>query len=295
MRDTVLIEPTAEMRFHARWLGDVLYRHDDDASDVSRGLGRWLVTPLAHVAWNSLDFQTFLFEVFHQSRVARWTHYGMMPTINLALLTWAAGIGPASASPLAPSLAMLLAGVWIAWQVGLARSWGVGPLGAAAGAVSLAQYLLATTALPALGAAVGVPAGHPGWIALAAVAAAIQAGSHGAEPLLPPRVSDGDDWVPVGDWLRRRLREGGVLRVVGGVAFGFAAGVWNELTASPRLQMIGLLRGLVGWGWRPAPVRAWFAAVRTALDAGDPALDVIGTGGTSGALDVREAEVRAPA
>lgn len=280
----LLDEPTAEMRFWARALGDVLDARDD-RHPVARIVATALVTPLAHLSNLSLDFQLYLYRIFHRSRAARLTHSLLMPAIVIAMLATASRLHPAAGWILAAALAtfyvlqavvneaMLLAPVMVALTAALASV-----------ASAWASHAGGATPLwsePAL------------WLVGLSM---VQTSSHAAEADVPPRASGSRDWVPIRDYFLAPARgerpvRGLALRLLRS-AFVYVAGVFNELTSSWRLLPVDVMRGLFTLGYQPERQAKLDALTDSAIASGNPAIDVIGIGGAR--LGADELVERAP-
>src|SRR5437762_4284151 len=77
----VFVEPTQEMLFwtgRLRWIVEAPERR---TSRLGRAIAVALVAPLAHCANLSLQFQSYLYDIFHQSWTARVGHAVCMPLI----------------------------------------------------------------------------------------------------------------------------------------------------------------------------------------------------------------------
>lgn len=187
----------------------------------------------------SLDYQAEQFEVFHRSRITRWTHYAGTQTIVGGLLLASAGrkVGPLPAD-------LLLAAGLAGWYVRMDAR-----VGLAAGA-----QVAALTALARATARRGVGS-RPALVALLAAAAA-QNVSHAAEPV--PPVLTGGGFEPFGVfWERASALERA--RVVALNAFYLPL----EVVSAPRLFPVHVLRLLQRAGWR----RDWADDLRSRADA----------------------------
>jgi hypothetical protein len=251
----VLVPPTAEMRRWADRLAPLLR--------PGSWLGTALVTPIAHVANDSLQFQAYLYAIFHRTAPARIVHALLMPAMLVALFAWIA-LGSAWASYGAAALLM-------AWYGALALRHGM-PLFGAVAAVSVLPMVAAGQAW-AHAVAAGQGGGlHPAWVLLGLGLA--QSLSHGAEPDVPPRVTGSDRWVAVGTYFRTHTL--GRLARAGAMAF---AGAANELWASWRLWPVVVLDGLWRLGYRRDDRAELAALVERSLAHRNPAIDYIGDGG----------------
>lgn len=243
-------EPTPEMR---RWAARL-------APTLAPGswVGTALVTPIAHVANASLDFQMYLYDVFHRGWIARAGHRVCMPGIIVSAL--------ASLALLGSWLAAAAGGALAVWYLRLGRREGL----------PLVGWVSAATAVGGVVAAV-VWANSAGGLdpreALLALVV-LQTLSHATEPDVPPRVSGEPRWRPIGAW----FREAPVRNLVRSTLMA-VAGVVNEAWASWRLFPLLVLDGLWRVGYAPSRRVLHEERVAAALATGNPAIDVIGAGG----------------
>src|SRR5271170_7511280 len=79
------VAPTREMLFWSRALAWLVApgRRDSPLRRLARVA---LVTPTAHLCNLSVQFQSYLFDIFHQTRMARVGHVVCMPVIPLMML-----------------------------------------------------------------------------------------------------------------------------------------------------------------------------------------------------------------
>ncbi len=194
-----------------------------------------LVEPDVYRRVLSLDYQAEQFEVFHRSRITRWTHYLGTQVIVWAFLLLTAGLhlGPVPVS-------VVLAVALIGWYLMLDAV-----VGFVAGADVLVLLLLSQRAADA------------GWTALDAVvvllvAAAAQNISHSVEPVPPVLTGRGFEpfpvyWSQASGYARVRLLLLNVFYLP------------LELVSAPRLFPVHVMRAMHRLGWRPdqaADVRA---------------------------------------
>jgi len=249
-----LVEPTPEMTRWARRLGGLL-RPGSLA-------GMLLVTPIAHVANGSFGFQSYLYDVFHRSTVARIGHALCMPLIVAA----AFGLVFSFATPVAVACALALAG----WHARSAARAGLPGLGAAMVAV-----VAALAAGGAVWASIDTPWwAHPGLHVL--VLGLAQTLTHAGEAHVPPRVSGDTRWVPTRAFFAAHPVRHGLRSAVMVVA-----GMANEIWASWRLLHLVVLDGLFALGYRRDIRAAREAVVRDACADDNPAIDFIGRGGAA--------------
>ena len=216
--------------------------------------------PSTNVTNFSLQYQSYLNDVFHTTWVARLGHTVCMPLIVTSMIAAARALG---GEPGALIFTSVLLAWWLAWAT-LERDlvWGVA-LTATAGAMWLAAARLSQS-------------GIAPWWPLAG-SAFLQMFSHALEPL-PPRVSRSPNWLPVMTYLTVGSL-GERLRHVVHVTVQFVCGFVAEALASPRLICVVVLEGLWLLGWHPEQRAAWKALSRRAIASGNPALDYIGIGG----------------
>jgi hypothetical protein len=251
------VEPTAEMRWWARRLRPLLR----PGSLPSAWLGTSLVTPIAHVATGSLEFQAYLYAIFHRSAVARVGHLILMPLIVLAIV--------ATVATLSGTAGWVLGGLLAALYVGLPLQHRMPLLAALSGAVAV---LLSAAGLWWAAHPSVVPGAPAAWLVGLAF---LQVLTHLAEPDIPPRVSGTADWVETRTWFGRApVRH--VLRSIALLPWA----VFNEIWGSWRLLPVLLLERLSAAGYRPAARARLADLVERAMADGNPALDFIGTGGT---------------
>jgi hypothetical protein len=276
----VWVAPTAEMLWWTRKFAWLIAPPPGRETWVSRMVGLVTVTPSAHVANLSLHFQSFLFDVFHQTTIARIAHIVCMPLINMMILVWLAQFGAA---------ALFVAIALCVWY--LVQGWwnGVLGLGLAMLPLTVATYVGAS----AYFAAFGLPAAESTWYAptiaaanpilWAAVLSFVQAASHGPEPKLPPRVTTTDHWQTLPEFVfgssARRHGPGQVLvRLVRSVA-QIVFGALDEFWASWRLVNLNVLELMWRLGYKPEMYARFKQLSRRAVAHGDPAIDFIGVGG----------------
>lgn len=250
---TVLEQPTAEMRWWHRSLRPVFA--------PGSIVGTALVTPLAHVAPLSVDFQTYLYDVFHRHWVSRVAHATAMPLIL------AAGVG--IAAQLHPALGWVCTALVAASTGAMATSRGM--------ALPAALGVVATVGCGALGQrwAVGPILGVGPVVGLFLLGL-LQTLSHVFEPDVPPRASGSDRWIPVRAYFAaapvpRVFRSAGML----------LAGTCNEIWASSRLLPVVIRELLWRVGWDRAGARRHAALLHEAMRDQNPAIDFVGSGGAS--------------
>jgi len=222
------------------------------------------VVPSTNVTVFSLQYQSYLNDIFHTTWPARAGHFVCMPLITGLVI---AGLG----ATVGGALAVLLAAWWLAWGIRARLPlWGVASAAWAGAIYAGARWFAASHGLPAI----------VGW---AAALSFVQAASHAPEPTLPPRVTRSNDWVPIAEYL---LGRPGARRSLGARALRglhlveiTLYGTIDEFMASPRLAPIQLLEVLWRLGYAPSLRREWKALSARATASGDAALDYIGVGG----------------
>lgn len=258
------VAPTGEMKWWASTLRRAVYADHAPA----RALRFALVTPLAHVANLSFDFQAYLYAIFHRRWLSRWTHRILFPVITAATM--------ATLMRAHEGLGIALSGGMVAWYVVQARYNRMPALAVVmAGlgtATALAGYIWHR-------ATVGASAWlHPGVGVL--TLSFLVALSHAGEPDVPPRTSGEDRWVPMGAFFRRRP-----LAALGRSAVSIASGTLNEVWGAWRLYPV-MVAGVL---WRLGIDREHHTRlqdhIRRAIETGDPAVDHVGTGNGDDALD----------
>lgn len=296
-RIEVYVEPTPEQLFWVKTLEGLVSPPDNRGSWATRVLARVGVTPIAHLAWGSLNFQAYLYELFHQTLLARFWHFVLMPLVLVAGMVFLApftlwGEHPTSHAPVlfAGNGALLLAGALAVWYFLEAVAermllWGVVMVGLVAGLLVTANLIYSQTfvldsTLRTWYAAVSWPWNPLLWMAVMSV---IIAFSHLLEPDLPPRVSKTSHWMPVMEFIRGTADKPHSLgkQLVRGIELGLQGlyGSLDEFWATPRLFPVGVLRQLWNLGYQRDRQQALARLVERALQEGNPALDYIGTGG----------------
>ena len=281
----VFAPPTAEMRFWQRVLRPVLRPTQNAWGAPGRALRFAMVTPTAHLAWLSMDFQHYLFAVFHQTALARMGHRVGFPVTLVALCAALAPLGwgdPQTVwqAMIAPGPALVGALAWTAYHVFLA--WVARSLAFGLIMVPLGIGLYGLGVACSVGALIGGAASP--WLAVAVALAASMfvALSHALEPALPPWVTGTDRWVPVRRFLDPSQGLSKVARHALRMALAVLAGALDELWGAPRLYALSVLRDLSALGLthaRQAEGERWAEA---AINSGDAALDYIGVGGGAG-------------
>jgi hypothetical protein len=286
----VWVRPTDEMLWWTRTFGRWIAPAPGAESAAAKLLGVVLVTPSAHFANMSLYFQQYLYDVFHQTKVAKVGHYVCMPLINMMVLVFFAQFSVWSGSGAFHVDAALVTTIALClWYVAQATFNGVPWLGVAMVPVTLATYAAAM----AYWHAFGLPPEQATWVAPTeapynpllwiALLSFVQAASHGPEPKLPPRVSGTAHWMSLWQFLfgRPGARHGPArvvwhaIRAAAQIVFG----ALDEFWASWRLIPFNVLELMAWLGYRPETYARTKALARRAIAHGDPAIDFIGVGG----------------
>jgi hypothetical protein len=266
--------PSREQLFWSRHLAWLLAPPGGRPSLLARAWGVVAVAPFAHITFFSLFYQAYLYDVFHQTKNARFWHQVCMPLNNLMLMAALAPVSIAGTDGRTAYAALLLA--WYLAQAVTSRLWlwglamipVVGALHAGAG-----LYLRAT-------ATAGILASPFLWMALLSL---VQAVSHVSEPRLPPRVTASSRWKTVREFLAGPPLDGPkaggrtvrLLRLAAQVVWGTLAEFW----AAPRLLPYGVLAQLRARGYARRRLEALDRMTRRAIASGQPAVDFIGSGG----------------
>lgn len=250
----------------------------------TRAVGVFFVVPFAPLTPMDLDYQTYLYEVFHRTRLSQVVHVLVFPLVNLALLVGLAGLwrGPAVGPVALDGATLFSAGLagWYGLLALRARSplWGALCVGAVA-ALWVVARALHGVALPALGAE-GQLWASP-WLWAAGLSIVIAA-SHALEPDLPPRVTGTDRWMSMEEFLRGPDRAGLPPRLLverlGRLGAQILFGAFAELLAAQRLMPVAILHAC----WRVGllvDLQPGVAEARRALAHGQPAIDYVGHGG----------------
>ena len=264
----IWVEPSPQQWYWARTCPRLFAPRSDQERGLSAWFGRATVVPSTNLTFLSLQFQSYLNDIFHLRWPSRAVHFVCMPIITALIL---AALHPLQLGPVRGSQlgAVLLAGWWLAWGVreGLV-GWGV-VSAAWAGAIYAGGAALASTTISPLPWILGL--------------SFVQAASHAVEPRLPPRVTRTPRWIGTGEYL---LGSGGASRTPGARALRLLSlieisiyGPIDELIASPRLAPIQLLELMWMLGYAPATRANWKALSARAVASGNPAIDYIGTGG----------------
>jgi hypothetical protein len=264
--------PGREQVFWARHLAWLVAPPGGRPSLLARAWGVVAVAPFAHITFFDLSYQAYLYDVFHQTRNARFWHQVCMPLNNLMIMAALAPVGVAGvAGDTACAVALL------GWYLAVAIAhrlylWGllmfplVGALHLGAGWFQSATASRGWVGNPVL------------WMM---VLSFVQALSHVTEPRLPPRVTASARWRSVREFMAdapggttgtRAVR---AVRLVAQALWGTVAEFW----AAPRLFPYGVLMQLRRLGYARARLGSLDGLTRRAIASGQPAVDFIGSGG----------------
>ncbi len=292
--DAEVYRPLApDHRHWLRRLPSLLAPSREEETWLSRAVSVFFVVPFAPLTPFDLDYQTYLYEVFHRSVIARVSHFVLFPLVNLAVFVGLAGIslgaphavahGP---DPFVLNLSAVFAVLLAVWYTALAarvRSvvWGGTLLLAVAGLWAAGNTIHGLTfELDAAQRTVLSPSPllfNP-WLWAAGLSFLIAA-SHVREPDVPPRVSGTDAWVPLDRWLAGESSAHlSLLARYRRLGRQLVFGAFAEFLAAQRLMPIALLRMLWAIGLA-RDVRPGVNEARRALQQGQPALDYMGHGG----------------
>ena len=292
----VLLEPTAEMRGYARFFTRLLGLAEPHPGLLQRVIADGMVTPTAHFANLSLEFQAYLFIIFHRSRLSRLAHAVFQPLTVIALAAALSAFrldGPLPAGHAAQIVG--LNGAWLAglllaaWYVVQGLFNGMPLLAALMSLFSLGSAAAGTWIFSVTHGRGATDAGArfalSPWAWVLGLSFLVMA-SHVVEPLIPPRLNGRARWAPAselffrpeGGWRPARDVFRGAARVV---FLGILWGTLNELWAFWRLTPVSALTALWALGYQPARRARVAAAAAEAIRSGNPALDFIGIGGAA--------------
>ncbi|MFO8071430.1 MAG: hypothetical protein R6V85_06105 [Polyangia bacterium] len=272
---------TREMRFWGRILRPPVFPVRDHV--LARILRFALVTPLAHFANLSLDFQTYLYLVFHRHPASRVVHLLAMPLIVTSL------IAVVARHVAGDTAAIVLSALLAAWYLVQSLTNRLALFGVFM-VVLVAAYLALGIAWAELAAGAGLWADPlVGFL----VFVSVQTFSHAAEPDVPPRVSGTEDWVPLPRFVfgpkGARHSFPRSLARMGRLGLASLAGAFDEIWGSPRLLPIVVLTLMWKFGYQKERRDEIEALAAAALTSGNPGIDRIGIGG--GRLAPSAAEV----
>lgn len=277
---------------HAPWL---VAPAEGQPSLLSRMVGVIVVAPFTQFTLFSYELQAFLFEIFHQTRIARIGHFIFGIAVNYFLMAGLLHVTPLTGLPLPEFIgslrgADLYAGTLMIWYALMAKHtrmylWGILMmpmvlllLYAAGFFPKMVEMLhLNTLSLPLWNISLGSP-----WLWMW-VSAFMIALSHAPEPKLPPRVTESLYWKSIPEYILgtsdEQLSRGTQLFRVFRVFLQSIWGTLDELWASPRLMPYNILMLMFRFGYRSEEANRLQGYVQKALASGNPALDYVGIGG----------------
>jgi hypothetical protein len=259
------------MRFWGRILRSSVFPAKDHM--LARILRFAMVTPLAHFANLSLDFQTYLYLVFHRHPTSRIVHFLAMPLIVTSL------IAVVARHVAGDNAAIVLSVLLAAWYLVQSVANRMVLLGIVM-VVLVAAYLALGIAWARLAEGAGLWA-DPLIGFLVFVSA--QTFSHAAEPDVPPRISGTEDWVPLSRFIlgptgsRHSIARS--LANIGRLVLASLAGAFDEIWGSPRLLPIVVLTLMWKLGYKKKRRNEIVSLAAAALASGNPGIDRIGIGG----------------
>ncbi len=281
------VPPGSEQRFLTRTFTWLYAPQDGRGNLLARAWHVFAVAPYAHTTFMNLDYQAYLYDIFHTTRTARFGHQTCMPPnvfmMIVALMQFSfAGF----------NAGLILAAVLTAWYVALGVKWRFYAWGLVMAVLMTILYAGAaaydqTFAYPDAAARPWydpMPLAYNPFLWMG-VFSFLQALSHGPEPKLPPRVTGTGKWQSVPEFILGPSgnRNPPLRMVVNAVrtALQSVYGTIDEWWAAPRLFNIGILEQMWAHGYKPERYAPYDALVKRALASGEPAIDYIGTGGGS--------------
>ncbi|HMV66712.1 MAG TPA: hypothetical protein PKA64_07670 [Myxococcota bacterium] len=291
-RVEVFVEPDQESRFWAEALPGLFAPPAGGDGWAGRVWAWVVVAPFAHVTFLNLEYQVYLCDVFHRTVGARLSHFVGVPLHVLFLLSALTAIQPPGWHPaghgwhpLQLSASLIAVAVLWAWYVAMAAR-----MRDAAFAVVMTGFLGGLWALGNVLHGWTFDLSDAGWVHEVvwwahpmlglAIAAAISAAGHRAEPAVPPRITGSRWWVAMADFLRPpaggwRARLGHAAQVL---VCGLL-GVLDEAWAAPKMLAVGTLAFLYHHGHAPERASRQREWAQRAIASGQPAVDFIGVGG----------------
>lgn len=284
----VFVEPSKEARFLLKYFGWLVAPKDGKGNRLSQLLRMILVSPFSQLSLFSFDLQSYTFEIFHQTKLARITHFFCMLLVNLFVIT---GLSQLTFFGNAPSL-LLNAGLiyasilgfwyliiaasqrlWLWGLVMLLTATGLGLFGIYIGQVLLLSYPLEWFSFYAL---------YNPWC-WAVFCAFLMTLSHIPEPKLAPRVTPNNEWIAVQDFVlnKEKKEKTHIIQRLLRLSFFPIWGTINEFWASPKLMPYTFLATMTNLGYAPKTYAKIQSHVNQALESGNPALDYVGIGGGS--------------
>ena len=278
----IYVEPSHEARFLLKHLSWLVSPADQRGSLPSRLIRSAMVAPFTQLTFFSFDLQAFLFQIFHQTKVARFGHFTFMIGVNFFLMS------ALSQFTLSDSIngGTLYAAVLLLWYSAVAlqtrlHAWMLVSLPSVALLYLGSQAYMQAFALT----------GNPWWTPTAVAynpwlwmwfSAFLIAVSHAPEPRLPPRAAEPMTWISVPDFiLGRGTRHNPLTMLVHAVRTGLFLvwGTLDEWWASPRLMPYNFLMLMFEAGYAPERYAELKRRADSAIAHGNPAIDYVGTGG----------------
>ncbi|MFC1669951.1 hypothetical protein ACFL20_06115 [Spirochaetota bacterium] len=272
-------KPTKEMLLWNSFLKWLFPTNPAEEWFFIRFIKRVLVTPTAHFANLSVDFQAFLYGVFHQSFISRISHIILMPLITFFMI--------ASLLTLSYIAALVYLAAFIILYV--MQSYILkGPLWGIMNCCIMAALFLLVPFYNEWYAAIVSDMRYnvftwlfSPWF-LMFFFAFLQAVSHAAEPMMPPRANLTNRWLSVKDFMAGGSSSPGIFSKVKRaflLAVQLIYGMLDEWWAGPRLLPFVIMNIMWSFGYKDEYKREILEYVNAAIDEGNPAMDYIGTGG----------------
>ena len=274
--------PSPEQLRLVRRLGPLVAPGDNRGSLLARVWGVFAVAPFAHWTFFSLPYQTYLYDIFHQTKNARFWHQVCMPLNVLMLLVFLAQFGAGATNGALIGAAVL--GAWYFAQGVQERYYLWGTVSAGLMVLTFVLAAAYARAFFVAGAPWYAPTALPyNPLVWMAVLSFIQAASHGTEPRLPPRVTGSPYWMTVSEYIfgRPGARHGAGTVAVHALrtALQSVYGTIDEWWAAPRLFPFGILEQMWRHGYQRERFAVLDAMTQEAIASGEPAIDFIGSGG----------------
>lgn len=282
----VFVEPSKEARFLLKYFSWLVAPKDGEGSRLSQLLRMIVVSPFSQFSLFSFDLQSYTFEIFHQTKAARITHFFCMLLVNFFVITGLSQVKFFGSEPsFLLNAGLIYASILGVWYFIIASSqrlwlWGVvmllvatslGLSGIYVGQVFLANYPLAWFSFYAF---------YNPW-SWAIFCSFLMVISHIPEPKLAPRVTPNNDWVAVQDFVldKEKKEKTHIVQRLLRLSFFPIWGTINEFWASPKLMPYTFLVTMTGLGYAPKTYTKIQNRVNQALESGNPALDYVGIGG----------------
>ncbi|WP_330924859.1 hypothetical protein [Candidatus Sororendozoicomonas aggregata] len=278
----VFVEPSNEAKFLLRNFGWLVSPPDKRGNFLSRAIRSAMVAPFTQMTFFSFDLQAFLFQIFHQTKLARFGHFTFMMFVNMFIMAGLRGVEIATLSNgVIFSGATTYAAILLIWYVAIAlvtKLYG--------------WMLISLPSVVVLYAASGayiewLPADHAlylnPWIATV-ISAFLIATSHILEPKLPPRAAKDFTWISVHDFILGKNGRNSTFTMARNTIKTASFLIWgtlDECWASPRLMPYNFLMLMFEAGYKPEVYDKLKARADKAMESGNPAVDYVGIGGGS--------------